>query len=320
MPNPPTDRALPPRASMILTAALALAAACAAPLAEADSTIVSPGSEAAKQAEKSSEDVAAQKKEKARQSTYEMEQVLIEGQPLPQYKDDELIGEYKQPRWTAQRLFSGTRTYVIPKGEVDVEQWYRFETPHGGGPTTVTAQTELEIGMPHRLQLDMYLTNKHDTGTSDSSTGNSFEIRWAFADWGRLWGNPALYVEYTTMSGDPDLVETKLLLGDQLAPGWHWGINFSVEQQTSGDRTTEKQFTAGLSHSLIDHVLEVGLETRLGWTDARGSRGHYERDTQVGPTIRWRPMRQMHVDFAPLFGTTKDSMRVNSYVIVGWEF
>jgi hypothetical protein len=323
MPSPLRSMRSAPRPALLL---LLLAGAAVGSVAQAQSTIVNPGAEAAKQADKAADADASSSSNAAskdgRLSTYEMEPVVVKGKPLPQYKDDELIGDYAQPRWTAQRLFSGTRTYVIPKGEVDVEQWYRFETPKDGGPTTLTTQSEIEFGLPHHLQLDLYLNNSHDIGVAGgpSSTGNSAEIRWAFADWGKIWGNPALYLEYTSMSGEPDLIETKLLLGDTLAPGWHWGINLSVEQQTSGRKTTEKQFTAGISHSVIDHQLEVGLETRLGWTDAAGSRGHYERDLQIGPSIRFRPYRQMHIDFAPLFGITGDSMKVNAYAIVGWEF
>ncbi len=293
----------------------------------AQSTIVNPGAEAAHQADKAAEASSSTTadsttKTKGRLSTYEMEQIIVEGQPLPEYKDDELIGDYAQPRWTAQRLFSGTRVYVIPKGEVDIEQWFRFQVPKHGGPTSLQAQSEIEFGLPYRLQLDLYLTNKHDLGVEDSnsSTGNSVELRWAFADWGKIWGNPAVYLEYTSMSGEPDLVESKLLLGDTLVPGWHWGVNLSVEQQLSGDRTTEKQFTAGISHSVIDHVLEIGVETRLGWTDARGSRGTYESDLQIGPSIRFRPLTQMHIDVAPLFGLTDESKQLNGYLIFGWEF
>jgi hypothetical protein len=283
-------------------------------------TSVLPGGEAAKQAEKSASTDATTAKD-GRLSTYDMPPVTIKGTPAPLYRDDELIGDYAQPRWTAQRLFPGTRIYVIPKGEVDFEQWFRFENPKGGGPTTVTTQSEVEFGLPNHFQLDIYLTTKHDINTTTpSSTGASAEIRWAFADWGKIWGNPALYLEYTTMSGEPDLVEGKLLLGDSFAPGWHWGANLSVEQQTSRQKTTEKQLTAGVSHTVIDHVLDLGVETRLGWTSAAGSRSHNDRDLQVGPSIRWRPVKQMHVDFAPLFGFTSDSQKVNAYVIAGWEF
>jgi hypothetical protein len=254
-------------------------------------------------------------------STYEMAPVIVSATPYSPYKDDELIGDYIQPRWTAQRLFPGTRVYVIPRGEIDVEQWFRFETPKGGGPTTLTAQSELEFGLPHRLQLDLYLNQQRDTGVAGSgSTGNSIELRYAFADWDRLWGNPAVYLEWTSQTGMPDKVEGKLLLGGDLAPGWHWGANLSVEQQTSGARSTEKQVTAGISRTVVDHVLELGAETRRGWTDERSTRGHYARDLQVGPSVRWRPLTQMHVDFAPLLGITGDSMSRNVYLIFGWEF
>lgn len=286
----------------------------------AQGTIGNPGAEAAKRAESATTATPAPKSS-ARLSTYEMEQVTVEGQRPSPYKDDELIGEYAQPRWTAQRLFSGTRTYVIPKGEVDVESWFRFEVPKGEGPTALTTQFEIEFGLPHRLQLDLYLVQKRDTGVADSqSTGNTAEIRYAFADWGKAWGNPAVYLEWVSQGGEPDKVEGKLLLGDQFAPGWHWGVNLSIEQQTAGGRSTERQFTAGISHTVIDRKLQVGLETRLGWTDELGSRGHYQRDLQIGPSIQFRPLTQMHIDFAPLFGFTNDSQKVNAYVIFGWEF
>ena len=71
------------------------------------------------------------------------------------------------------------------------------------------------------------------------------------------------------------MIETKLLLGGQAAPGWHWGANLSVEQATSGRRSTERQATLGLSYTVIDRVLQVGGEARVMYTDERGSRGTY---------------------------------------------
>lgn len=290
----------------------------------ADNPVADPAREAEKRAAENAgaeANPAASPTPARHVSTYEMEPVIVRGRRYSPYKDDELIGEYAQPRWTAQRLFPGTRVYVIPKGEFDVEQWFRFESPKTGGPTTLTALSEIEIGLPHRLQLDLYLIQQRDTGVAGSaSTGNSIEMRYAFADWGRIWGNPAVYLEYTSQSGVPDKVEGKILLGDELAPGWHWGANLSVEQQTSGPRSTELQGTFGIGHTVIDRRLSLGAETRLGWTDQRGSRGRYARDLQIGPSIQIRPLTQMHVDFAPLFGFTGDSMMRNVYLIFGWEF
>ena len=281
-------------------------------------TIVNPAAEATKRATEPGDSAEPHR----RLSTYEMPPVVVEGRrDSSPYRDDELIGDYLQPRWTAQRLFPGTRIYVIPKGEIDAEQWFQFETPKQGGPTTTTALSEIEFGLPHRLQLDLYLIQQRDTGVAGSGAdGNSIEMRYAFADWGRVWGNPAVYLEYTSQTGLPDKYEGKILLGGELQPGWHWGANLSIEQQTSGARSTERQVTAGISHTVIDRRFECGAETRLAWTDVRGARGHYARELEIGPSIRFRPMLQMHIDIAPLFGVTGDSLARNVYAILGWEF
>jgi hypothetical protein len=33
-----------------------------------------------------------------------------------------------------------------------------------------------------------------------------------------------------------------------------------------------------------------------------------------------KPLPQMHIDVAPLFGTTPASPRAKAFVVVGWEF
>ena len=291
-------------------------------VANAQGTIANPAAEAAQQAAKAAgTDVSSDADRKGRQTTYDMKPITIVGQPLPTFKEDELIGDWAQPRWTAQRLFSGTRIYVIPNGTVNFEQWLRFEVPKHGGPTVLKAQSELEFGLPNRFQIDLYLNTTHEIGTdAPASTGVSAEVRWALADWGKIWGNPTLYLEYTSNSGEPDELEGKLLLGDTLVPGWHWGVNLSVEQQLSGARATETMFTGGISYSLIDTVFDVGIETRLARTNVAGSRSQYENDYQIGPTFRWSPTKQMHLDIAPLFGLTSESAKVNAYLIFGWEF
>ena len=144
------------RLSLVVGSFLLLAVAAASGSAYAQTTVL-PGGEAAKQAEKAGTGDAMSTSD-GRVSTYNMPAINVVGAPLPKYRDDELIGDYAQPRWTAQRLFAGTRTYVIPNGEVDFEQWFRFEVPKHGGPTELTAQSEIEFGLPHRFQLDLYLT------------------------------------------------------------------------------------------------------------------------------------------------------------------
>ena len=46
-----------------------------------------------------------------------------------------------------------------------------------------------------------------------------------------------------------------------------------------------------------------------------------DRDELVtGPTIGWKPTRQLRISLAPLFGCTGDSPRVESFVLVSYEF
>jgi hypothetical protein len=253
-----------------------------------------------------------------RLGSWEKPAIVVEGTRLSPYREEDLIGSYAQPRWTAHRRFAGTRVYVRPEGQVDVEQWFRWKNSKNG-PDELVTQTEIEFGLPHRFQLDYYLITRNKDG-EPTKVDNALEVRYAFADWGRVWGNPTLYVEWISQDSDPDKVETKLLLGDQLAPGWHWGTNLVWEQETGGSRTSTYEFTAGLSRTAIDDRFSWGLETKLEWEDEAGNRGNYSKDMRLGPSFQWRPMPQMHFDFAPLFGLTSDSLRSDVYLIFGYEF
>jgi hypothetical protein len=253
-----------------------------------------------------------------RLGSWEMPAIIVEGKRLSPYRDDDLIGSYAQPRWTAHRLFSGTRVYVRPEGQFDFEQWFRWKNKKDS-PDELVTQSEIEFGLPYRFQLDYYFITRHVDG-EPTKTDNALEVRWAFADWGRIWGNPTLYVEWISQDSEPDKVETKLLLGGGLAPGWHWGSNFVWEQETGGSRESVYEWTAGISKTAVDQKFSWGLETKLEWADEAGSRGDYSEDFRLGPSFQYRPLPQMHIDFAPLFGLTSSSLRSDIYLIFGYEF
>jgi hypothetical protein len=237
--------------------------------------------------------------------------------------EEDLIGEYGQPRWTAHRRFSETRVYVIPKGMVEFEYWLNPETPKVG-PTAFTSMYELELGLPKRFQLDLY-ADVHKTGSSGSFAldEQKVEVRYAFADWNKIFGNPTVYLEWSQESQGPDLVEGKILLGGQLVSRWHWGVNFVSEQETGGAREISNEWTTGLSYSLRDTKLSVGIETQLAMVNSKiapGLRSPYETHFLVGPSLQFRPLPQMHIDFTPLFGTTTTSLRARTFVVMGYEF
>jgi hypothetical protein len=254
----------------------------------------------------------------SRPTAADVEGIVVEGRQ-PNFHEEELIGSYGQPRWTAFRRFPTTRVYVRPQGYAGVEQWFRFEDPRDG-KTEVQGQTELEFGLPHRVQLDLYLVTRHAGGQERSKVDNSIEVRYAFADWGKLWGNPTLYLEWVNQDTDPNKVEAKLLLGGELRAGWHWGTDFSWEYEAGGQKTREYENTFGLSRTLKDDKLSMGLETKVSYADVTGSRGDWEKDIRVGPSIQWRPVPRMHFDFSPLVGLTHESHRFDVYMVFGYEF
>jgi hypothetical protein len=247
--------------------------------------------------------------------TTSLSRVTVTGNPV---SGDTLIGENRQPEWTAHRRFATTRVYVLPPWQVEFEQWWKGKFPREGQPEHLF-QSEIGIGLPYRFQLDLYENVEHGSGGTRHA-GTQVEARWAFAEWGRVPLNPALYVEWKFNDSAPDAYEVKLLLGEQLAPRWQWGFNLFYEQETGGARATEWGFSQAVGYSPLGSKFSVGLETKFEQTNERGSRGDAEIEFLIGPSIQWRPSSRIHFDLVPLFGTTGDSPRVEAYLVFGIEF
>ena len=293
---------------------LVLIAAITGVAASAAAQVVNPA-----MAQKTPNAVSEQKPET--HHTWEMPPIDVHGKaPLD---EEDLIGDYEQPRWTAHRRFGETRVYVIPKGMVEFEYWLR-PTVNKNGPTDFRHMYEVEFGLPGRLQLDLYAvgnkTGKEGTLAIDQQ---KVELRYAFADWGKLWGNPTMYVEWTQNSNSPDAIEGKLLLGGQLASRWHWGSNFVFEHEIAGAQENSHEWTTGLSYTARDTKLGIGVETQLALVnalEANGSRGPLTTAFLAGPSLQWRPLPQMHLDVAPLLGLNYDAPRMKLFVVLGYEF
>lgn len=256
--------------------------------------------------------------------TYEMPPVTVFGKaPL---NEEDRIGDYAQPRWTAHRRFSETRVYVIPKGMAEFEYWLKPKVKKDGEPTEFETLYEAEFGLPGRFQLDLYaIGHKEGSEGTFAVDGQKVEVRWAFADWGKIWGNPTVYAEWAENSGGSDNAELKLLLGGHIVSGWHWGSNLVWDHQTGNAKETAREWTLGLSRTVRDSKASVGVETQLAFVNelVAGSsteRTDIEKEFLIGPSFQVKPLPQMHIDFAPLFGTTHASPRAKVFVVAGWEF
>jgi hypothetical protein len=241
--------------------------------------------------------------------------------PVGGLSEEDRIGDYGQPRWTAVRRFVETRVYVLPPGYFDLEWWLIPTVPRHGGKTETEMQFEGEMGLGHRLQLDLYMVLSN-TGRDGNFTvtGGKIEGRWAFADWGKLPGNPTVYAEYEMQSGGPDLCEFKLLLGDEITSRWHWGTNLVWERELSGDLTNDFEVNGGLSYAILDSQFSAGIESKNTFTNAHGSRGHFDENIFLGPSVQWRPVLASHIDIAPLVGLTEKTPALQLFIVAGWEF
>ena len=248
------------------------------------------------------------------------EETYVTGQQVSDLREEDRIGPYGQPEWTAHRRFPFTRVYVRPPGTFSFEYWVRPTIPKEGGSADVRTQYEFELGLPGRWQMDLYLNQNKSGSEGEMKNENAFELRYALADWGKLWGNPTLYGEYKSRDAEVDVVEFKFLVGDELSSSWHWGSNLYLEREVGGTGENDYGFTAGLSKTLDDQRFSLGLELKIEYIDLSASRGEYEKVFLLGPSAQYRPTRHVHMDLAPLIGMGPDSPALQALFVVGYEF
>jgi hypothetical protein len=259
--------------------------------------------------------------------SWEMPAITVQGQ-RSDLKEQELIGSYGQPRWTARRRFTETRAYVVPEGQIEFEYWLTVKDRARNdkdGATKVTQQYELEIGLPYRFQIDLYQAwekeyEKNNDNESNQLAETKFEVRWALADWDEILFNPTLYAEWANVNGGPDVAEFKLLLADDLASHWIWAFNAVYEFEVGGDLARNYEVTGGVAYAIKDSVFSLGLEAKAAWENTKADRGDFENEILLGPSIQYRPLPQMHIDLAVMAGLTQESPVTKTVMIGGWEF
>lgn len=233
---------------------------------------------------------------------------------------DTLVGPYNQPEWTEHRRFSATRVYIQQEpGEIGFEQWWRARSYDNSSPAHRFME-EIEIGLPNRMQLDLYYNWLHKDRKTHFDEA-SVELRYAFADWGVIPFNPTLYIEYAFVNGQygGDTVESKILFGDSIGKNMQWGLNLIFESEVSHELSKEFAVSYGLSYS-FSPKFSAGVEMQWVHETVAGSRSHPEIQFEVGPSIQWRLSKSTHLDLVCLFGTTNQGPRTESFLVFGWDF
>jgi hypothetical protein len=242
--------------------------------------------------------------------------VMVSGSDVSELAEDRPDGEFKQPTWVKNRRFSSTRIFVQKDAwEMGFEQWYRVRT-YDSGRVTQRSQTEFEIGLPYRMQLDIYENLIHDNEKNNGWQQQevAVELRYAFADWGVIPLNPTLYLEYAFCKEGPDGIEPKILIGDDFGSGWHWGVNFIHERRVWGEAEAEWGISGGISKTLIDNCFSVGIEGK--WKHPEGGKD----EGIIGPSMQWLPTANSHLDLVTMVGVNNSSPNAECWLIYGFEF
>ena len=233
-------------------------------------------------------------------------------------QEEQYLGPYQQPEWTTERRFPGTRVYLQQMPwDMGFEQWARYRHFRDGTAET-RFQEEYEIGLPYRFQVDLYETWATDEHHRTQQDEMSAEVRYALADWGKIPLNPTLYLEYAEHDHDANTLEGKVLLGTDLTHRLHWGLNFACEQELGQPNNTELAVSQGVSYSLVEERLGVGMEMEYYHEKAAGSAP--QNEFLIGPSLQWRPAPWCHVDLAPLFGCTHDAPQIEAFLVIGFDF
>ena len=244
--------------------------------------------------------------------------IEVTGQALPNLWEEAPVGPYGQPEWTTERIFGASRVYVLPPGRVE---FVHFWTPEFSDSDVAHAfREEVEIGLPHRFQLDLYQNWGVDESANAFYKGSSVELRYALANWGSIPVNPTLYAEWYFNDRAADAYELKLVLGDTFGHRWNWAGNLTFEQETGGERETEIAVSAALNYALVDRKLNIGIEALFEHETAKNSRADPEIEFLIGPTVNIHPTLHSFITLSPLFGITNDSPRAEIFLAAGFHF
>ncbi len=241
----------------------------------------------------------------------------------------DLVGPANQPEWTTRRVFAETDVYVIPTGEIEFNQFYISSHARHGKPENLF-ESELEFGLPWRTQFDVEMNYGVEAGRL-SYDSTMIELPHALADWGKLPLNPTLDAGWRFKTEAPDSYIFRLLLAEQIGERFYFGANLSFERQLAGELETAYELTSALNYRLVDRKLSIGAQLVVEYETAREREFDAEENewetsrihsTQVllGPSVLYRPGRNLYLGLTPLLGMTRESPTVEAYFLLGIDF
>lgn len=235
-----------------------------------------------------------------------------------------IVQTFKEsPEPTQDRLFAGTRFWRLDPGRYEVETWWRVRTPRDASQGAEhLLQAEIEIGLTPHLQIDLYEVLQILPGQPLTHEGNRIELRYSIArEYGAIWANPTIYLEWHPRRDAPDRAEARLLLGGQIFGRLLGAVNFYFEQnvETSSPEGTDTEVGAhwAASYGLMGNSLRIGGELKTGLDKHGGPK--FLPAVAAGPNALFK-LGNFKLTGTLLYGFASDDPRFESFLIAGFGF
>src|SRR5205807_5385756 len=220
------------------------------------------------------------------------------------------------------RISTLTKSYVLSPFSFELEAGYEESIFRQGLPAQLFRQ-EIEMGLTARFTVGIQNQIEHFAGdTRDRSF--ALEARYALANWNKLPLNPAISVEYRfgLSNGLPDSGELALLISHDFPHLIEWAMNIFVDREFEGRERTSAGFAQSIEVPVLlpEEKLEVGLEMQYRSGGEPTEPGRTMKGLAIGPTLAWRPTKNVRFDLSPLLGSSDHTPAVQVFAVFSFSF
>ena len=225
-----------------------------------------------------------------------------------------------QPDWTRARFFQGGQIYVIPPESVRLEYNLRDELNlDGTGITGIHANVGGWATLPMRWQIGVLLGTVQDGLLAPLVLEHEvITLAWAWAPWGRLWGNPVISASFMRGTHAAPEGGLRLTVGDAIWGNWRAYGALQFSRELSGFALQDMyQVRAGLAWQSDNYPITWSMDAGFGLQDQaqkRFSASMYE--FWATPGFAWEPWRRMYL--MAVLGWTVTTDRDNGTSTSSW--
>ena len=225
--------------------------------------------------------------------------------------------------WAHVRHYVWTTEYnTLPKGEFELENWVTFKVPDGRvtNNNTIDYQEELEYGITDHWTVSHYERwgTINQVGPDDATVyqGFKFETKYRFAEKGKLWIDPLLYLELNTdvrKEHKVNSLEGKIVLSKDVEK-FNVAYNQIMESEVDRGGRTGHEFALASSYEVLPDVRAGAEFTGQFWAPE----GHHN-ELSLGPTLAYEH-KYFWLAAGGLFGLNHAADDKEVRIIVGIPF